>query len=79
MTRNRRQCDGYSSISSMGWNVDDVKTFSLLDTFKIAFASALPLHVVDLVLQAIDLLLAKTRINRWSISQQKSRVRWDLL
>lgn len=45
----------------MGWHVDDVKTFSLLDTFKIAFASALPLHVVDLVLQAIDLSLGEDK------------------
>lgn len=38
-----------------------LKTFSLLDTFKIAFASALPLHVVDLVLQAIDLSLGEDK------------------
>ncbi|EBU4419353.1 ATP-binding protein, partial [Salmonella enterica] len=31
------------------------------DTFKIAFASALPLHVVDLVLQAIDLSLGEDK------------------
>lgn len=34
-----------------------LKTFSLLDTFKIAFASALPSHVIDIVLEAIDLTL----------------------
>ncbi|MFP1529381.1 hypothetical protein ACLB1R_34780 [Escherichia coli] len=40
---------------------DDVKNLSLLDTFKIAFASALPLHVVNLVLQAMNLSLGEDK------------------
>ncbi|EPU1940255.1 AAA family ATPase [Escherichia coli] len=34
-----------------------LKTMSLLDTFKIAFASALPAHATGMVLEAIDLIL----------------------
>ncbi|MGV7963791.1 AAA family ATPase [Photorhabdus tasmaniensis] len=38
-----------------------LKTMSLLDTFKIAFASALPSHVTDKVLEAIDLILGEDK------------------